>query len=99
MRNYCTKDFTLVKMNGYADRNYDAKFALNEKCIEDIQWWVKNVETSKKHVYIGNPTVVITSDASLSGWGGVYENNSTGGRWSVCESSYHINQLELLAVY
>jgi len=30
--------------------NYDAKFALNEKCIEDIQWWVKNVETSKKHV-------------------------------------------------
>jgi hypothetical protein len=37
---------------------------------------------------------VITSDASLSGWGRVYENNSTGGRWSVDESSYHVNQLD-----
>jgi hypothetical protein len=74
--------------------NNDATFALNKKCIEYIQWWVKNVETSKKHVCIGNHTVVITSDTSLSGWGRVYENNSTGGRWSVDESSYHINQLD-----
>ena len=35
----------------------------------------------------------------MTGWGGVYENNSTGGRWSEDEGSYHINQLELLAVY
>ena len=42
---------------------------------------------------------MICSDASLTGWGGVYENNSTGGKWSEDQGSYHINQLELLAVY
>jgi hypothetical protein len=37
---------------------------------------------------VENPSIVICSDASMTGWGGVYENNSTGGRWSEDEGSY-----------
>ena len=47
----------------------------------------------------GNPDIVITTDASLTGWGAVYENQSTGGLWSVGEKTNNINALELLAVF
>ena len=43
--------------------------------------------------------MVIKSDALLTGWEGVYGDQSTGGRWSSEESCYHINQLEHLAVH
>lgn len=79
--------------------DYDAKFSIDEKCKDDLKWWVDNIENSKRQVCVENPSIVICSDASLIGWGGVYDNNSTGGRWSEDEGSYHINQLELLAVY
>ena len=47
----------------------------------------------------GNPDIVITTDASLTGWGAVYENQSTGGLWSVGEKTNNINALELLTVF
>lgn len=78
--------------------DYDAKFSIDEKCKDDLKWWVDNIENSKRQVCVENPSIVICSDASLIGWGGVYDNNSTGGRWSEDEGSYHINQLELIAV-
>lgn len=79
--------------------DFDAKFSLDDKCKLDINWRIDNIEISKKYVTIENPSIVIKSDASLTGWGGVYGDQSTGGRWSSEESCYHINQLELLAVY
>ncbi|XP_063411285.1 uncharacterized protein LOC134694218 [Mytilus trossulus] len=94
-RLHITKNEQLRKQRG----NYDAKFGLNEMCKQDINWWIDNIEICKKYVCIGNPEIIIRSDASLTGWGGVYESQSTGGRWSAEENSYHINQLELLAVY
>ena len=94
-RLHITKNEQLRKQRG----NFDAKFRLNEICKQDINWWIDNIEISKKYVCVGNPEIIIRSDASLTGWGGVYESQSTGGRWSAEENSYHINQLELLAVY
>ncbi|XP_030584735.1 uncharacterized protein LOC115779969 [Archocentrus centrarchus] len=40
---------------------------------------------------------VVTTDASLSGWGGVHEGRSVRGLWTLQRS--HINCLELLAVF
>lgn len=42
---------------------------------------------------------VISSDASLFGWGAAMDNISTGGQWSYEEATNHINYLELLAAY
>jgi tRNA A-37 threonylcarbamoyl transferase component Bud32 len=37
--------------------------------------------------------------ASITGWGGVMNNISTGGDWQPNEATHHINYLELLAAY
>ena len=42
--------------------------------------------------------IVIQSDASLTGWGAVWDGVSTGGSWSPQEQTLHINYLELLAM-
>ena len=42
---------------------------------------------------------VVTTDASLTGWGGIHENQSVRGRWSVDLQRSHINFLELSAVF
>ena len=42
----------------------------------------------------------LTTDASLTGWGGILSSGElVSGIWSDVESSYHINLLELTAVY
>ncbi len=42
---------------------------------------------------------VVTTDASLFGWGGIYEGRSVRGRWSQALQRLHINFLELSAVF
>ncbi|XP_062286992.1 uncharacterized protein LOC133992289 [Scomber scombrus] len=42
---------------------------------------------------------VVTTDASLTGWGGIHEGRSVRGRWSVDLQRSHINFLELSAVF
>ena len=43
--------------------------------------------------------MVITTDASHSGWGAVYKNEKFGGRWSESEAENHINVLEMMVVW
>ncbi|XP_041860863.1 uncharacterized protein LOC121652254 [Melanotaenia boesemani] len=42
---------------------------------------------------------VVTTDASLTGWGGIHEGRTVRGRWSVGLQRSHINFLELSAVF
>ncbi len=42
---------------------------------------------------------VITTDASLSGWGGIHEGRIVNGRWGQHLTNLHINYLEMLAVF
>ncbi|TKS65923.1 hypothetical protein D9C73_028580 [Collichthys lucidus] len=42
---------------------------------------------------------VVTTDASLSGWGGIFEGRGVRGRWSQALQRLHINVLELSAVF
>ncbi|XP_060600208.1 uncharacterized protein LOC132753725 [Ruditapes philippinarum] len=64
----------------------------------ELQWWIDNLFQQKRRISHGNPSIVITCDASIQGWGSVCENLETGGRWSDQEAQNHINFLELLAV-
>ena len=43
--------------------------------------------------------MVITSDASLKGWGAACQERTTGGLWSTEEACFHINLLELKVAY
>ena len=42
---------------------------------------------------------VVTTDASLSGWGATFEGHSTRGLWTGALTTAHINYLELMAVF
>ena len=43
------------------------------------------------------PQIIISSDASLQGWGASCHGLTTGGPWSMEERKFHINVLELKA--
>lgn len=78
--------------------NYDSQIVLTQAELVDITWWRDNIKGSKKLVYISDPDCVIFTDSSLSGWGGVMSDISTGGQWDSTEREEHINYLELKAV-
>ncbi len=72
---------------------------MNTGARVELKWWEQNIGCAHKAINQGLPKLVITTDASLSGWGAVLENQKTGGRWSNTESQEHINYLEPQAVF
>ncbi|CAG2254858.1 unnamed protein product [Mytilus edulis] len=52
----------------------------------DLERWVANVSTELRHISHGSPQIVIQTDASLLGWGGILSDNEIGGRWTDEES-------------
>lgn len=48
-------------------------------------------------IYRQEPQITVRTDASKQGWGCAVNNLATGGLWTLEESSYHINYLEMLA--
>ena len=78
---------------------YKANMTLSEGAKQELQWWVDNVTTSYNVISRGNYDKMLTTDASLTGWGVVANDLTTGGMWSDREKSYHINALEPSAVY
>ena len=79
--------------------NFKAKILIDENCIEDLNWWINNIHIAFKYISHGNHTVVMTTDSSTSGWGGMCDGVSTGGAWSKWEKQEHINFLELKAAW
>ena len=78
--------------------NFDGITSLDSEAREEVIWWLKNVGDAKKDLVEPEPSLVISTDASLLGWGAEFESNSTGGLWNSEESSLHINVLELKAI-
>ena len=65
----------------------------------ELQWWVTHVSNSFNYIHPNCPVVVMNTDASNDGWGAVSGGVSTGGHWNSDETSFHINVLELKAVF
>ena len=79
--------------------DFNAKVQITDIMKFDLKWWINNVKTQYRTIDYGDPKLIITTDASLAGWGAVCEGVKIGGRWSETETQYHINVLELLAVF
>ena len=79
--------------------DYDANVTLSEGSVVELKWWSRHVVNGFKPISHGDPSLIITTDASLQGWGGECENTRTGGFWSHVEAKEHINYLELLAAF
>ncbi len=73
---------------------------VNRGCIEALMPW-RNPDLFSWGVPLGSVAsrVVVTSDASTHGWGTVSKGMLASGLWSEPQSRWHINCLELEAVF
>ena len=72
---------------------------LTQKMKTELNWWYENIDTQNMVIDYGNPDFSITTDASLEGWGAVKSKFQINGRWNDIEKTFHINYLELLAIF
>ena len=79
--------------------NFNATMTVSELSKGDIYWWLHNIYFSGKNVNLKEFDFELYVDASEEGWGAHSNNVQTGGRWNSFESQYHINVLELMAIY
>ena len=73
--------------------------SLNSKSLSEIKWWENNVQSSLNVIQRDEPTVVMTTDASSTGWGYTMGDCHTGGLWTPQEAQNHINFLEMFALF
>ena len=49
--------------------NFDRPMTLSSEAKSDIQWWIDSISEAYNPVNHGDPDVIMTTDASLLGWG------------------------------
>ena len=79
--------------------DYNGKTDITSDMKQELNWWVDNIENQFRNIDQGTPNFIITTDASLEGWGAVCDKVRIGGRWTFPENFLHINCLELLAAF
>jgi Zn/Cd-binding protein ZinT len=52
--------------------NFEAYMTLSNGAKKELNWWVGNVQSSYNLISHGHLHTVLTTDASLTGWGAVY---------------------------
>jgi hypothetical protein len=79
--------------------DYNAKIMVKRDLLPHLQWW-QSLSNLRKGVRL-NPLpvdITVTTDASMSGWGGHTAQKSVQGTWSPHDRLLHINILEMKAV-
>ena len=73
---------------------------VSKECVEALRPWT-DVDFLSQGVEVGLVTSwkVITTDASLTGWGATHEGLFVRGLWDNDLKTAHINYLELMAVF
>lgn len=92
----------LRNLNHHKGSDWDMRVPIWRASREEMQWWIDHLSTwNGRAIVAAPPTVHITTDASDSGWGAVYEDRNgtqtTYGFWSLLQRSYGNNVRELLA--
>ena len=87
------KKAALLKNKG----DFDACITLYPAAKSELSWWSDNVASAYNDILQTDPDVTLTSDASHTGWGCVYNGVSSGGHWLPVEAEFHINYVELKA--
>lgn len=81
------------------NNNYEAKINLSNNISEDILWWKNIIISAYCPMRNESHSLEIYTDASNSGWGAVCGTKKVHGLWKAAEKEYHINFLELLAIF
>ena len=83
----------------YIHGSWNAQILLSQAATQEILWWINNAHSQNgKPIRIPPVDVVMSSDASDSGWGALIESEVVSGIWSPHQAHLHINVREMLAV-
>ena len=82
-------------------KKFNTNLALTIEAKGDLNWWcaLDRKVLMQSPLQPRVPIMMIELDASNMGWGARQGELQTGGRWSLTETSHHINYLELLAAF
>ena len=66
MGHYISKQLELNKIKALRSScgNFDAVMNLSERSRAELLWWIENITHSHKSLIVGNPEVILTTDAS-----------------------------------
>ena len=79
--------------------DYDKEMLISQEAKMELIWWKTNlVKVNGKDIRPQKISIYIETDASTLGWGARLDDKQTGGRWTISESTNHINLLELKAI-
>ncbi|XDV42419.1 hypothetical protein PO909_011085 [Leuciscus waleckii] len=90
-----------LRTRGFSPRgNPFRTIKVTRRCLRALVMWKKPWFLSQGPV-LGAPCrrKLLTTDASLTGWGAILEGRSAQGLWEDHHRSWHINRLEMLAVF
>ena len=69
-----------------SNQNFDLIITLDHDSLEELHWWVSNINSvNGSPIRSPAPTLFITTDAFMTGWGAVCESQRTNGRCSDSE--------------
>ncbi|XP_043486382.1 uncharacterized protein LOC122513915 [Polistes fuscatus] len=72
---------------------------ISSSLTPEFNWWLNNIFISNNPIRSSKFSTTIFSDASSTGWGATCDGQVVFGHWNNDEKSFHINYLELLAVF
>ena len=76
------------------------RVVIKKRCVDALKWWSnRDVLSAGVDAGLVSSWKVITTDASLSGWGATHDGRSARGVWNAQLKTAHINYLELMAVF
>lgn len=81
------------------NENFEGYMKISNYMLEDLTWWNINVLTGSNPIRHKKYKMIISTDASGSGWGAECNSVTTRGFWSQSDKKFHINYLELLAAF
>lgn len=95
-----TKELEAAKCRALSNNhnNYEARMSISELARTELVWW-------ESHLNSYNPIrqftfkIVISTDASPTGWGACCNGEEVSGVWKAEEREFHINYLELVAAF
>ena len=82
-----------------SSNNYNQHVHLSQSSQANITWWMTKAEDwNSSPILRPEISLVIQTDASLTGWGACCQEKRALGAWSSLEKTLHINLLELKAI-
>ena len=96
-----TKNSKLIKSSALQKNggDFEARMNLPSSLREDYEWWKDNISEATNPIRQQKFVREIFSDASMTYWGAAWDENRARGFWKEYEKEFHINHLELIAVF